>query len=234
MRKLFFYLLPFLLFLLTYVLLIYYYHSEKIIVPSLIGKNFSDIVNLSNHFNFKVCKVTCNREYPHHFIMSQYPKAGSLLKSNYSINIEVNFNEKIKQFNFKNKNCEDVVSFLKKEGINYKIIDINLPNKKNNIIIANKYDFRSDVLYLYKNTTHEKKSIIIRNIIGCDCNTIKNSKIEQLTLSCYDSHNSYVKECPFYTPISMQHPLPGKYKKKENNFNFQIWHYNCATQHKNS
>jgi hypothetical protein len=233
MRKLFFFLSPFLLFFLTYVVLIYYYHSEKITVPSLVGKNFSDIVNLSNHFNFKVCKVTCNKEYPHHSIISQYPKAGSLLKSNYSINIEVNFNETMKQFNFKNKNCQDVLSFLKQEGINYKIINIYLPNKKNNIIIASKYDFKSHVLYLYKNTINEKKNIIIRNLIGIDCNSIKNSNIDKLIISCYDSYNNYVKECPLHTPINMQRPLPGRYKKEENNFNFQIWHYNCATQHKN-
>ena len=139
----------------------------------------------------------------------------------------------MKQFHFKNKNCEDVLSFLKQEGINYKIINIYLPNKKNNIIIASKYDFKSHVLYLYKNTINEKKNIIIRNLIGIDCNSITNSNIYKLILSCYDSYNNYVKECPLNAPINMQRPLPGRYKKEENNFNFQIWHYNCATQHKN-
>lgn len=230
MKKIILSLCPFFLFFMTYLFLIYYYQYEKIIVPNLVGSNFIDIVHFDNNFSFKIYKVTTDKKYPHNYIISQYPKGGTIMKNNYNINIEVNFNQNIKKFDFKNKSCKSVIDFLKKEGMNYKILPISLSNFKFDIIIASKYSNWENLFYLYHNISGRKEEFGVRNCLMLNCKDFFNVLQENIKFSCYDKFNFDINECPGGKIVS-QYPLPGIYKKEDFILSCKFWHDKFATQH---
>ncbi len=223
MRNYILFYLPFLLFSLTYIYLIFYYKKDKIIVPQLSGLLLTDLIlDLKSDLVFKIVKVTYNKEYEDNYIISQYPSPGSLMTSNQIINLEVNNNKnKIYKnvfFNNKNDSIDIIAKNCKKEGISYKIVNIDLKNYLNFKEIS-AYDKNKNLTYIYCNKNINEQ-IYIKNFIGLNCRDLYN---EGHSIICFNCVNNKIENCSGMK-IKSQFPLPGIGSKIDKNIVIHVWH----------
>lgn len=223
MRKLFAGVIPFVIFLSFYFFLIYLYRSEKIIVPQVVGKNMLDLMNLDNIFSWKIFRVSYNKNFPHGYIVWQYPQAGVLFKASRSILLEINHN-RILDENIKNTTLEKCILNLNENGINYILVPIALCGIGANTVIGGNYLESEGLFYVYYVDPTYGERYYIKNCLGLSCRSFTFlQKLGNNNVVCKNFTNKDIED--FHNEeIVNQFPHVGNILKKDQKIYF--WHQN--------
>lgn len=229
MNKYIFYYLPFSLFIITQIILFIYLDKERLQVPQFVGHTLDELAEINiEQCPFRIYKIASNDQYQDNYIISQYPLAGSLIKTHQIVNIEVN-KTTIKKENipsFKKNLFKNFLSYAKKNNILYKKILFDYTaDKTEEKVVAHFFDKKEKINAVYTIMPTNNNYYHIPNFYDQNCHNAREANSEY-TFTCYCDSNTFQerekKEC--FLKIKKQHPAPGIHFLEKNKIKVYFWH----------
>jgi beta-lactam-binding protein with PASTA domain len=219
-KKIFFTIIPFISFIISYIAISEYIHRDrKVKLINITGKKLTEALKwiYNSGLSIRISKVILDNNKEDGLIIAQYPKENTIVSQQASIFCDISIHKSFEIPDLIGKEYEESADILDKIGIKYKKIEIESIYPANTIYALSKNN--ENTLSLYVSTGISKK-YIIKNFIGSKCSDIKNT-MPFLNIICMDSnHNQICDIHDFY--ITDQFPKAHTELKIKDNL--YLWH----------
>lgn len=207
-----------------YGLLYFYYHKKKIIIPSCVGKNITDIFDWISHnnINIKILEYSHNNAQPHGLIIAQYPSPATTINKHMSFSLLINIHKKSGIPNIIGLSLQEASKALDLAGYTYSCKPIESFYPESTIVACTDANSQKHIIiFVSKTEPKNPLNIMIPDFTGLSCNEINNISMFK-SIECYSSHNTHIKSS-HNDIIKKQQPLAGTICKPDETI-IILWH----------